>query len=124
MMKTQSFVCLCLNLLSAVILVVGLGGAVLIYQSAANEEDVISNYEVGEGAAYPIIPEYSKKYQRDLELYGGKGNVLATQFRRWFAGLWHGRTLAYILASWTVLVSFGVLYMAGRGVCRDKGDSP
>ncbi len=120
MMKTRSFAYRCLNLLSAVILVVGLGGAVLIYQSAVNEEELVSNYEGGEGPFYPVPPEYSKKYQRDLELYGGKGNVLATQFRRWFVGLWHGRTLAYILASWTVLVSFGVLYAAGRTIKRDS----
>jgi len=43
---------------------------------------------------YPMMPEDSKMYQRDLELYGGKAAVLADEFWRWFVTLWHGTRLA------------------------------
>ena len=55
------------------------------------------------------MPEDSKVYERNLELYGGKANVLADRLRRWFVGLWHGTPLAIIVASVTILASFGVL---------------
>ena len=45
----------------------------------------------------------SKKYLHDLEMYGGKANVLAAQFRDWFAGLWSGTNLAWTIAALTVL---------------------
>ena len=39
------------------------------------------------------LPE-TKRYLREMELYGGTANVIASQFRQWFSGLWHGRALA------------------------------
>jgi len=45
----------------------------------------------------------SKKYLHDLEVYGGKANVLAAQFRDWFAGLWSGTNLAWTIAALTIL---------------------
>lgn len=45
----------------------------------------------------------SKKYLHDLEMYGGKANVLAAQFRDWFAGLWSGTNLAWTIAALTIL---------------------
>jgi len=45
----------------------------------------------------------SKKYLHDIQMYGGTANVLAAQFREWFAGLWSGRNLAYTIAVLTVL---------------------
>ena len=50
-------------------------------------------------------PFDSKKYLRELEMYGGKINVLAVEFRQWWASLWHGRTLAYTIAALTLLLS-------------------
>lgn len=49
-------------------------------------------------------PLQTKTYRHDLELYGGKANVLAAEFREWFAGLWYGTNLAYTIAVLTVLV--------------------
>ena len=37
---------------------------------------------------YPIMPEDSKLYRHNLEVYGGKLNVIMDDFRRWFVGLW------------------------------------
>jgi hypothetical protein len=47
-------------------------------------------------------PMQSKKYIHDMEVYGGKANVLAAQFREWFASLWQGRNLAYTVAVLTL----------------------
>ncbi len=104
----------CLNLIGAIILLVGLGSAVWVYQRAENAPYGALGYEDAGGTLYPIMPEDSKQYLRDLELYGGKANVLADEFRRWFGGLWHGKSLAFILAGTSILISFGFYYAANH----------
>ena len=49
-------------------------------------------------------PLDNKKYIHDLQVYGGTANVVAAEFREWFAGLWYGKNLAYTIAVLTVLV--------------------
>ena len=112
-----------LNLISAIIMLVGLGSAVLIYQKAANNSSSPLGYEEEGGSVQPVMPEDSKMYLRDLELYGGKANVLAYQFRHWFVGLWHGKWLAFIVACSTILVSYGFFYAAGHLPSRLKSDA-
>ena len=87
-------------LISAIILLVGLGSAILIYLTAENDSDSILGYED------------SKMYIHDLELYGGKANVLANEFMRWFVGLWHGKSLAFTVACITIFISFGFFFVA------------
>jgi hypothetical protein len=99
---------------SVLVLLTGLLGAVLIYQAADNESRDASMYELGEGATYPVSPQDTKKYLRDMELYGGKANVLATELRLWLVGLWQGKSLAYMLAFIAILVSFALFYAASR----------
>lgn len=101
-----------LKILSGVILLVGLGSAWLVYQRAENVPVAILGYEQGDGLAYPVLPDDSKKYLRDLELYGGKANVLMDGIRRWFIGLWQGKTLAYTISVMTILISLGIFYLA------------
>lgn len=103
-----------LNLIGTIILLVGLGSALLIYRTAKNDSNNVVAYEQGDGSVYPVTPEDSKKYLRDLELYGGKANVLADEFRRWFVGLWHGESLAFTVACITIFISFGFFYAAHR----------
>lgn len=91
-----------LYLISAITLVVGLGSAVFIYLTTENTADSFSGYEVLE----------SKKYIHDLELYGGKANVLANEFMGWFDGLWHGKSLAFTVACITIGISLGVFFVA------------
>ena len=91
-------------LIAVVILVLGFGSAILIYFIARNVPESVMGYE----------PENSKMYMHDLELYGGKANVLANDFMRWFEGLWHGTSLALTLACITVVISFGLLFVAYR----------
>jgi len=102
----------CLNLISAVILLGGLGSAIFIYRTAENTSYGALGYEAGSGSVYPIMPEDSKKYLRDLELYGGKANLLAYELICWFAGLWRGESLAYTIGCITIFLSFGLFYVA------------
>jgi len=106
-----------LYLIASVILLVGLGSASMIYLTAKNDEENTLGYELSK-------PEYTKKYMRDLELYGGKANVLVEEFRNWFAGLWHGKTLAYTVACITILISLGLFAVARHLPSDSKFDSP
>ena len=101
-----------LNLISAIILVVGLGSATLIYQRAHNTPYGALGYESVDGIIYPIMPEDSKIYRHNLEVYGGKLNVMMDDFRRWFVGLWQGKSLAVIIGCATLMISFGFFYAA------------
>jgi hypothetical protein len=49
-----------------------------------------------------------------LELYGGKTAVLANEFRYWFIGLWHGKSLAFTIACITIFISLGVYFIANH----------
>ena len=111
-----------LNLISAMILLVGLGSAVLIYRIAENDSNSVLGYEIIGGQAYPIMPEDSKMYLRDLQLYSGKAGVLADEFRRWFVGLWYGQSRAFTVAYITLFVSFVVFYAANHLPSRLKSD--
>ena len=115
---------ICLNLISAIILLVGLGSAILVYQKAENNSRAVLGYEEEGGSVYPIIPEDSKKYLRDLELYGGKANVLMDELRRGLAGLWHGKSLAFTIACVTIFISFGVYYAANHSSSSLKTNIP
>lgn len=90
----------CLRFAAVAILIAGLGGAIWIYLAAAPADNALG-YD----------PMQSKKYLRDLELYGGKANVLAVQITDWFESLWHGTRLAYTVACAAVLLA-GVCWFA------------
>ena len=49
-----------LNLIGIIILLVGLGSAALIYNTAENDSRDVLGYEIIDGHAYPIYPEDSK----------------------------------------------------------------
>jgi hypothetical protein len=115
---------ICLNLISAILLLGGLGSALLIYRTAESTPYGVLGYEEAGGTVYPIMPEDSKKYLRDLELYGGKANVMMDELRRWFIGLWHGKSLAFTVACITIFVSFGVFYAANHLPSRLNSDVP
>jgi len=84
------------------ILAVGLASALWIYLAAAPAPDDISADD----------PTDSKQYQRQMELYGGKANVLAADLMRWLGSLWRGRRLAVTVACATVLVAGGFWLLA------------
>jgi hypothetical protein len=112
----------CLNFISAVILLVGLGSAILIYRTARSDSGNVMGYEHEGGSVYPIMPEDSKQYLRGLALYGGTANVLADKFRRWFDGLWHGKSLAFTVGCIAIFISSGIFYVANRSASSQKSD--
>lgn len=103
-----------LFLISAIILLVGLGSAALIYLKAPGELTGVLGYESEGGSEYPIMPDDSKQYMRGLQLYGGTANVLADELRLWFDGLWHGKSLAYTVAVMTIFVSVVIIFVANH----------
>ena len=102
-----------LYLIAAIILLAGMGSAILIYLTDENAS--------GSGLVYDFV--HSKKYRHDLELIGGKANVLADEFCRWFEGLWHGRSLAFIVAGIAVLISCGFFFVAYHSPSDSKPDA-
>ncbi len=113
-MKNRRLAYICLNLMSGIILLVGLGSTVLIYQTANDDSNSVLGYEKGCDSPYSIMPHDSKKHLRDLELYGGKANVLMTEFRLWFVGLWQGKSLAFIVACFAIFLSFVFFHAANH----------
>ncbi len=94
-----------LYLISAIMLVAGLGSSLLIYLAAGNASDNVPDYG----------PETSRMFTHDLELYGGKVNVLANELSNWFVGLWQGKTLAFTVACITIFVSL-VFFVVARNL--------
>lgn len=92
---------------TAIILMVGLATALWIYLATAPAD------APGEDATE------SKQYQRQMELYGGKANVLAAELMRWVSSLWHGRRLAVTVASATVLVA-GAYWLVAAPLPSDR----
>ncbi len=92
-----------LRWLSYGILTLGLGLAVLLYMTASP-----SPYPLG------YDPFTSKKYVRELELYGGKINVLAVELHQWLASLWRGKALAYTIAVLTLMLSALLWFIGAR----------
>ena len=91
-----------LNLIAAIILLVGLTGSVLIYLSAEKKED------------NALVTEFenSKRYRHDLEQTGGKAIVVASEFMKWIEGLFEGENLAFTLAGLSIFLSAVVFIVA------------
>ena len=121
-----------LYLIAAVILLAGFGSAGWIYLTADGTSDNVLGYEAAGGYVYPVAPEDSKMYMHNLELYGGKVNVLANELMRWFVGLWHGKSLAYTVACISIIISFAFFFVANQlpsdtktaGENRNNGNVP
>lgn len=85
------------------ILLVGLAGAALIYVFAADDGETDLAGEITSG----------RMYGHNLELMGGKFAVFEDRFNQWFAGLWHGRSLAYTVAVLAVAIALAC-FLAAR----------
>ena len=81
-----------MNRITGLLLILGLGSALVIFLTAAPE------------VVDPLLGDQfaNKKYLREMRMLGGQGNVLAAEFQDWFAGLWHGQALAGTVAVLTV----------------------
>ena len=88
-----------LKIVAVMVLFFGLGSAIAIYLTAGSATEDLFN------------PMTSKAYMRELQLYGGKFNVLAAKLSQWFGNLWHGKPLAFIIGG-TSLFMAGLLWFA------------
>ena len=93
-----------LRIAAIAVLAAGLGIAVGLY-IGAGDDSAPGVFDAVYG---------SKRYVRDLQLYGGKASVLFDEFMRWFGSLWEGRRLAYSVAVLTLAASGALFYAAGR----------
>ena len=60
---------ICINLISAIILLVGLSTAIFIYQTADMDSSGALGYQIIGGTIYPIMPENTKIYKHDGSLW-------------------------------------------------------
>ena len=88
------------RLIIAAILVTGVGSAIMIYIFAEAAPANPLGYE----------PAESKLYVHDMLLYGGKANLLGSEFAEWFGNLWHGKRLAYTVAAITLFLAAAFYY--------------
>jgi len=89
-----------IRLATRAILVLGFAAAVVIYLTAKPPAGNPLGYD----------PMDTKRYLHDMEVYGGKANVLASQFRDWFDSLWHGKRLAFTVAVLAVMAAFALKF--------------
>ncbi len=106
-----------LNLISAIILLVGLGSAAVLYLTIQDETGSGLGYDLVGGTLYPSVP--SKMYDHNLELYGGKPLILANDLGRWFDGLWQGRSLVLTIACISILIA-GAIFFFNNYVSFDE----
>ena len=103
-----------LRIAGAAVLLAGLAAAIAVYWNAEDGPDRDGGYEIAGGQVYRVSPGESKTYVHDMEVFGGRSAVLADDFRRWFEGLWHGRSLAFTVACGSVLIASGFFLVAAR----------
>lgn len=82
-----------LRVIAIMILIIGFGSAIFIYLTADSTP------------VDPFNPLVSKRYVRELELYGGKFNVLAADLSQWFAEIWHGKSLGGTVGILSLLIA-------------------
>ena len=73
----------------------GLVTAVLVYVFAADDTDADAAADLAN----------ARMYQHNLEVIGGKFAVYLDEFNRWFARLWHGRSLAFTIAVLAITIA-------------------
>jgi hypothetical protein len=90
--------------LGGAILFVGLISAAIVYVAAIPA----AGDPLGNGL------DTSKSYVREMQVYGGTANVLATEAREWFDSLWHGKRLAMTIATFSILSSLALFWVSSR----------
>ena len=100
-----------LRLYGAVILVTGLLSAAFVYRTAKPDDEHALEAQLNN----------TKRYEYQMEVMGGKANILVAEIKEWFGGLWRGRGLARTLAFLSVGGSLACFFVAHRlGVGRRR----
>jgi hypothetical protein len=93
-----------LRLISYVVFGVGVSISVMIYITARAPMQNPLGYD----------PLDTKKYLRELELYGGKSNIMAAELMEWLVRLWQGKNLSYTIACITLIISIILWFVGSR----------
>ena len=96
-----------LRLLGIFILTAGLLAAIGIRLRAAPDDGAADVFRAG-----TLLSGNAKRYENEMKSIGGQSNVMAAEFRDWFASLWHGRRLASTVAFLTVGGSLACFLLA------------
>jgi hypothetical protein len=110
-----------LRRIGASVLIAGLLAAACVYLLATDDSGDAVAYQIVDGQTFAIAHDDTKRYLRDVEMYGGKGAVMANDIGEWLAGLWHGRRLAYTLA-WLSVGSALVCFWAAHALPDEAQD--
>lgn len=104
-----------INRVSFALLLLGLGGAVIIYALAPPEspEDPWRTDPLGQ-----------RRYARQMQVMGGKANLLSADFIEWFGERWHGRNLAGTVMILTLAATGGYRFVAGRRLLHAAASAP
>ncbi|MFI5357771.1 MAG: hypothetical protein ACHQ4G_10590 [Opitutales bacterium] len=110
-----------INRITFWLLLLGLGAALVLYLAAPPPRDPYGSL-LGD-------PLANKKYLRELQVMGGKANVLAAQFQEWWADQWHGQNLARAVAVLTLGTTLAFRFVArhpdfGRPDSGDRKTPP
>lgn len=100
--------------IGGLVLLAGLGWALWIYQAVEAEEQLALANAAEGGSFHQVVPGHSKKFLHDLELYGGKANVLMYRFQVWLEELFQGKSLAVMVACLALGAAGWFIYAARR----------
>jgi hypothetical protein len=100
-----------LRFLGGFVLLLGLAGAVLLYQGGVDQTGLDPNDPTG--VTWPLAPEDFKVYSRNMEMFGGKLWVLVERARRYVAGQWRRNGPALLLAAGSLAVAGLLFHAAG-----------
>ncbi len=104
-----------INRVSAGLLLLGFGAAVLVYALAPPEQPE---------DPWRTDPLGQRRYARQMQVMGGKANLLTADFIEWFGGLWHGRNLAGTMGVLTLITTGGFRFVAGRRLIHAATSRP
>ena len=102
-----------LHLAALAILAFGLGAAACIYLLVDDSDEPSGGQTViVNGATYSVPANATKRYARDLQMFGGKAALVFDDLNRWFSGLWHGKALAGTILWISVITALAVFLVA------------
>lgn len=84
-----------IRIITGAIVAAGLGSALVIYHRALSAAP----------SPFDLEPSDSKSYLRQVEMMGGKANLVASGIRQWLTGLFQGTTLAYTVFGFALAVA-------------------
>jgi hypothetical protein len=101
-----------LNLLGLLVLLAGLGSAVVIWRAQDRIDRQDSGGGTADSAVASLAPEDSRRYTHDVDQYYGKTGLLADEWMRWFEGLVQGKGLAKTITVLSLAAASGCFFSA------------